>query len=368
MKVMKIIFVNMLVLLVMLGVLEFVLRFQTKSEIEYKPRPIEKFSHYVHHYPRSNEDGSNQRDDYAQVTNHGNCNKADRVLTILYLGDSWMANGTIANTISDDLYKDHLNQNICVVSVNAGVGSYSPSIYLVKARIMFENIQPDIVLINIDETDLMDEWIYNRDSSVRDSSGRLVAVTGLRAYTLDVLEERYKRSLNEVPSYLLRFLKREILRPFVNDFLHAAYDVEKTFESRMGPLLSNNPLVEYADEVQYFEDRLAEMIDEIVIAGISSDRVFITRHPHYLGVQPENGMRFNNVVGESISGIAGRKNIAYFDAENSFQQVHGEELEGIYLWPDDRWSHLTTKGYINYGHSIYDEFKDEFNLIISREQ
>src|ERR1700683_3675402 len=97
---------------------------------------------------------------------------------LLFMGDSFMQGllgkrDTIPVHVKD-YFEQTVGRDVCVF--NAGHVSYSPSIYTVQAKRLIPLLHPDVVLIDIDETDLYDDYYRYRELTVRDDAGSIVAV------------------------------------------------------------------------------------------------------------------------------------------------------------------------------------------------
>jgi lysophospholipase L1-like esterase len=112
--------------------------------------------------------------------------KPDETYRILTLGDSF----TMGKGVEDDqtfsvLLEETLNSELrgCdaryqqIEVLNGGVDSYSPIIsYLYLTRVL-EVLEPDMVILNLDNSDLIQEWAYRR-IAIRDDQGNIVGVPG----------------------------------------------------------------------------------------------------------------------------------------------------------------------------------------------
>ena len=89
------------------------------------------------------------------------CNHPDaQAARILFFGDSFMEGYDLANSIPRHVCEalrqgGGLPGSIRVL--NAGTSSYSPSIYIVQAKSLVPKLSPDLVVVDIDETDLADD-------------------------------------------------------------------------------------------------------------------------------------------------------------------------------------------------------------------
>ncbi len=97
---------------------------------------------------------------------------------ILFLGDSWF------QSINDDEYKSSYNslkefsQKNKLEIINAGITSFSPSLMQLQYGILKKefNINPTILVLYIDQTDIGDEICRYKERKVFNKNGYLVAV------------------------------------------------------------------------------------------------------------------------------------------------------------------------------------------------
>ena len=102
----------------------------------------------------------------------GNCENGK--IKLLLLGDSWMEDEYLSNTIGSEFAAQ---TGSCVQAINGSNSSYSPTLYLLMARRAFNTYGKfDYIIVNIDETDIGDEWYRVRIPMIRDKSGKIVAV------------------------------------------------------------------------------------------------------------------------------------------------------------------------------------------------
>jgi len=127
--------------------------------------------------------------------------KIDGTLRIAMLGDSF----TMGKGVKDDetfsvlLEKDlNLRSERPIEILNAGVDSYSPILSFLQLRNQLLNYEPDLVILNLDMSDLLQELAY-RQRAVYDSSGALAGVDG----RLDQLHlTRTQRARNWINEHL----------------------------------------------------------------------------------------------------------------------------------------------------------------------
>ena len=98
-------------------------------------------------------------------------NPAQCPLKLLFMGDSFMEGLSRSDTVPVHVkqYLKSVGRELCVF--NAGCSTYSPSIFVPQAKKLIPLLKPDIIVIDVDETDLFDDYRRYRDLVVRDSAG-----------------------------------------------------------------------------------------------------------------------------------------------------------------------------------------------------
>jgi len=119
---------------------------------------------------------------------------------ILMLGDSF----TMGKGVEDDqtfsaLLEESINQQKSCESktievLNAGTDSYSPILSYLQLSIDLAALEPDIILLNLDISDLLQETAY-RNAAVYDSDGEIVAVPGSERPVL--MNQRIRRWIDQ---------------------------------------------------------------------------------------------------------------------------------------------------------------------------
>lgn len=271
----------------------------------------------------------------------------------MLFGDSWVAEGGIPEGFAR--YLAQHGQFRCIQILNDGVGSFSPSLIMLKASNLIEQEQPILVVINIDETDLMDEWIRYRHGSVRDSPGQLIAVLPSMPDIPDFVLYYGLMIIEEQPIYLLRMMEKLY---FTRVFMQRLIDIHKqkymlpNFNNLFGPQMSLNPNTEFREPIAYFRERLIEMITRLRNEIGDRGDIVLTHHPHYLHLAEDDGKHYNDTVSLIIAEEAVRSDTPFYDAAVDFGAVHGAGQSEVFRWPEDRYSHLTHPAYVEYGHWI----------------
>src|SRR6266540_915564 len=71
-------------------------------------------------------------------------------------------------------FREWSGEDVCVF--NAGFASYAPSIFVPQAKKLIPLVRPDMVVIDVDETDIFDDYYRYRELVTRDADGSIVAV------------------------------------------------------------------------------------------------------------------------------------------------------------------------------------------------
>jgi hypothetical protein len=181
---------------------ELALRYLPLVNLNFRPYyRTDKFSYRHHHKPSA-------FDDFRVVQSPSPAACAAKPspppLKLLFLGDSWVEGGGIGLGVADYVQTEAKSCG-CVELINGGAASFSPSIYLLVGEELSARHHPDAVIVNIDETDLMDESLRYRKTSLRDEKGDLERVVP------DMNDELWiygHRALDEEPVYVLRLIEQ----------------------------------------------------------------------------------------------------------------------------------------------------------------
>lgn len=97
--------------------------------------------------------------------------------SVLFLGDSFMEGYDDKNTLPYHVAKYFKTEHgTCLKTHNAGYTSYSPAIFVPQAKRLLPIVRPDYIVLDVDETDLYDDFVRYRKLIVRDALGRNVGV------------------------------------------------------------------------------------------------------------------------------------------------------------------------------------------------
>src|SRR2546425_667086 len=162
----------MIIALVTACLFELSLRVQPFIELDLRPESIlvglsDEVNHV--HLPTSDWDSNGIR--RMDEPNSELCTKR-----LLFMGDSFMEGLGRSETVPYHVrhFFGQLGKDVCVF--NAGVSSYSPSIFVVLAKKLIPLLKPDAVIIDVDETDIYDDGYRYRWLVTRDDAGSITAV------------------------------------------------------------------------------------------------------------------------------------------------------------------------------------------------
>ena len=67
-------------------------------------------------------------------------------------------------------------RDVCLKTYNAGYTSYSPAIFVPQAKKLLPVVRPDYIVVDVDETDLYDDFARYRKLIVRNERGQNIGV------------------------------------------------------------------------------------------------------------------------------------------------------------------------------------------------
>jgi hypothetical protein len=127
-------------------------------------------------------------------------------VSVLFLGDSFMEGFDDKNTLPYHVAKYFKTERgVCLKTYNAGYTSYSPAIFVPQAKKLLPIVRPDYIVVNVDETDLYDDYARYRRLIVRNERGQNVGVRVSpigHECSIGLMEAR------KHPLYLMRFVAK----------------------------------------------------------------------------------------------------------------------------------------------------------------
>lgn len=283
------------------------------------------------------------------ISEHGPCDSAERT-KILLLGDSWMEDEHLSKSIADELAN---TSGRCVQAVNGGTSSYAPTLYLLKAQQAAERYGKfDHIVVNIDETDIGDEWVRYRIPTRRDKTGRIVAVPFNRdVHSMYLWNGKLWAEASDL--YIIRFAKfaffHKVLAPMLYKFTYCP-----DYSCLMRYVSALDARTVFKTEHKHFEDRVLEMTAELSQLTGGAGSVYLTHHPHRRGLasDTEEGNHHLPIASEVLGRVGSQSGVTVLDAREHITQIHGKELPNGTYKPGDPFSHLSADGAGRYGRWI----------------
>lgn len=270
-------------------------------------------------------------------------------MSVLFMGDSFMEGYDDENTLPYQVAKYFRKErDICLKTHNAGYTSYSPSIFIPQAKKLLPIMRPDYIVVDVDETDLYDDFARYRKLIVRNERGQNVGVKASpigHECSVGLMEAR------KHPLYVQRFAAKTWLSlvhmPAVTKKYRSDDDLALFgYSSDQGTNLEQK----YAAPLATFKHNLQELAD--VLKGYTGDgsRVLFIFHPHLENLQPDaNGRVWNDLVSSTVRAMCADNGFLFFNATATLKQRFGGKPEEYY-WPGDM--HFSFEGLEEYSNAV----------------
>jgi hypothetical protein len=273
---------------------------------------------------------------------------------LLFLGDSFMEglgpSDTIPYHVRNALRRNR-GKDVCVF--NAGASSYSPSIFVVQAKKLIPLLKPDLVVVDVDETDIYDEWYRYRELVIRDDVGSIVAVRHTPLTT------EFQRGLLETSDktwYLSRFVAKLYFTKIEYPRIYADRMKNRIIPVFMADLPESEVRTAYADQIAYFAASLEDLTLSVLRLTGSPDKLVYIHHPHLPHLKA-TAQRYNNIVSETLREVTARHGVRYYDATEDLRERFGNDPERYYI-PGD--PHFNQAGARIYGMAVAEHFAETF--------
>ena len=268
-------------------------------------------------------------------------------ISVLFLGDSFMEGYDEKNTLPYHVAKYFKTERgICLKTHNAGYTSYSPAIFVPQARKLLPIVRPDYIVVDVDETDLYDDFARYRGLIVRNDRGQNVGVKVSpigHECSIGLMEAR------DHPLYLMRFVAK-----LWHSFVHMPSVVEKyrsdftlfSYSQDHGADLEQK----YSEALLVFRQNLQELAEILKDYTKDGSRVLFIYHPHLQHVKPDvAGRLWNGLVSSTVQNICVANDFLFFNATETLKQRFGAHPENFY-WKGDM--HFNFKGLEEYSSSV----------------
>jgi hypothetical protein len=269
-------------------------------------------------------------------------------ISALFLGDSFMEGYDDNNTLPYHVAKYFRTQRAaCLKTHNAGFTSYSPAIFVPLAKKLLPILRPDYIVVDVDETDLYDDFARYRSLIVRNERGQNVGVK------VSPIGHECSAGLIEArqhPVYLMRFAAK-----LWHSFVHMPRVIEQHRSDLTLFSWSQDHGVDlerkYAEPLLSFRQNLQELADVLKDYTGDGGRVIFIYHPHLQHLKPDaEGRLWNDLVSSSVQKIAVANGFHFFNATATLKQRFGSHPEDLYWRKSDM--HFSFKGLEEYSAAV----------------
>src|SRR6476620_8667581 len=269
-------------------------------------------------------------------------------LSVLFLGDSFIEGYDDKNTLPYHVEEYFKRREVCLKTYNAGYTSYSPAIFVPQAKKLLPIVRPDYIVVDVDETDLYDDFARYRKLIVRNERGQNIGVKASpigHECSVGLIEARNH------PLYLMRFVAK-----LWHSYVHMPSVIEKYRESDLTLFsYSQDHGVDvehkYADALLAFRQNLQELADVLKDYTKDGSRVLFIFHPHVQHLKPDAaGRLWNNLVSSSVQKVCVANNFLFFNATETLKQRFGSHPENFYWKTGDM--HYDFKGLEEYSAAV----------------
>ena len=268
-------------------------------------------------------------------------------ISVLFLGDSFMEGYDDKNTLPYHVAKYFKTERgECLKTYNAGLTSYSPAIFVPQARKLLPIVRPDYVVVDVDETDLFDDFARYRKLIVRNERGQNVGVKVSpigHECSIGLMEAR------KHPLYLMRFVAKlwlslvhmpSVIEKYRSNFTLFGYSQDH------GADLEGK----YSEALSVFRRNLQELAEILKDYTRDGSRVLFIYHPHLQHLKPDAaGHVWNDLVSSSVQKTCVANNFLFFSATETLKRRFGPHPERFY-WNYDM--HFSFEGLEEYSAAV----------------
>lgn len=268
--------------------------------------------------------------------------------SVLFLGDSFIEGYDDKNTLPYHVQDYFKRRGVCLKTYNAGYTSYSPAIFVPQAKKLLPIVRPDYIVVDVDETDLYDDFARYRKLIVRNDHGKNIGVKASpigHECSVGLIEARNHRL------YVMRFVAT-----LWHSYVHMPSVIEKYREPNL-TLFSYSQdhgtdlEQKYSDALFAFRKNLQELADVLKEYTKDGSRVLFIFHPHLQHLKPDTAGRvWNNLVSSSVQTICVANSFLFFNATDPLRQRFGLHPENFYWKVGDM--HFDFKGLAEYSAAV----------------
>lgn len=283
-----------------------------------------------------------------RITDDAAQGECENPVSVLFLGDSFMEGYDDRNTLPYHVAEYFKTERAtCLKTYNAGYTSYSPAIFVPQAKKLLPVLRPDYIVVDVDETDLYDDFARYRGLIVRDEHGQNVGVKASpmgRECSIGLMEAR------KHPLYLMRFAAK-----LWHAFVHMPAVIEKnrsdftlfSYSQDHGTDLERK----YAEPLLSFRNNLQELAEVLKQYTGDGSRVLFISHPHLQHLKPDaTGRLWNDLVSSSVQKICLANGFRFFNATEALKLRSGSRPERFYWGGNDM--HFSHEGLAEYSAAV----------------
>jgi hypothetical protein len=270
-------------------------------------------------------------------------------ISALFLGDSFMEGYDDRNTLPYHVAKYFKTERgVCLKTYNAGFTSYSPAIFVPQAKKLLPIVRPDYIVVDVDETDLYDDFARYRKLIVRNARGQNVGVKVSpigHECSVGLMEAR------QHPLYVMRLVAKlwhaHVRMPAVIEQHRESEFALFSYSSDHGADLEQK----YSAALAAFRQNLQELADVLKAYTGDGSRVLFVFHPHRQHLQADaSGRLWNDLVSSSVQKMSAANNFHFFNATETLKARFGPHPENFYWKKDDM--HYDFNGLAEYSTAV----------------
>lgn len=267
---------------------------------------------------------------------------------ILFTGDSFIQGYDDNNTVPQHVLKLFHKKNAHIDVLNAACASYSPAIFIPQAKKLLPIYKPDLIVVDIDETDLGDDYLRYRNLTTRNSINENIGVRR------SPIAQEHLAGYIQLRNFPL--LSVRLARKIYHNRIHMPAYIEQYGHVDTSNVLAYSASTDpdykktFSREIENFTSNLNELSETLIKLMGKADRIIYVYHPHLNKIKPDNnGHYWNNIVSDSIMESARKHGISFFDATTHLTQEFSGSPESYY-WKNDM--HFNFKGLKAYAEYI----------------
>ncbi len=288
-------------------------------------------------------------------------NKSNGKNIIWIMGDSWgelikkneIKNKNIENILKNDYSNLRFitNKTWSILLMNIAA----------RHRNYFYKESPDIIFLFVDQTDIGDDFCRYRPFVERDLKNKLQKVH-INQYLVHDKEWVYRMLFNNPKSGLLLIFQRMVHKLYLRDAVisgltNCNYEDIVPWQKNYVKSSNGSSVKKYE---QYFKENLSEFINELKLMNPKIN-IIIGSHDWAQHDLSENHKdKFRKNISSLIKDVADNyEDVESWHFNNEKYKKYNINPKNIYLYPEDRFSHLKDSSYLSIG--IAEKIKRSIN-------